>query len=74
MNTREQLTSMDIGRTKEVVHSNGVLRSTKQMYKESDNEFEVHSFTEGWCMATLTLDEAVDYCEGRLDNADLEWK
>jgi len=74
MSTREQLTSMKAGEMKDVVFSNGILRSTKELYKNSDNEFEVHSFTEGWITATLTLDEAVDYCEGRLDNVDLEFE
>ena len=73
-NTREELASMDIGTTREVVFSNGILRSTRELCKNSDNEFEVHSFIEGWCTATLTLDEAVDYCEGRLNGWELEWE
>ena len=74
MNTREQLTSMDIGTIRDIVFSNGILRSTKELYKNSDNEFEVHSFTEGWITATLTLDEAVRYCEGELSSRDLEFE
>ena len=73
-NTREQLASMDIGTTREVVFSNGILHSTKTIYKESDNEFEVNSFTQGWLTATLTLDEAVRYCEGELSSRELEWE
>ena len=74
MSTREQLASMDIGTTREVVFSTGILHSTKTIYKQSDNEFEVNSFTQGWLTATLTLDEAVRYCEGRLSNLELEWE
>ena len=74
MSTREQLTSMKVGEMKDVVFSNGILRSTKELYKNSDNQFEVHSFTEGWITATLTLDEAVDYCEGRLYGWELQWE
>ena len=74
MSTREQLTSMKVGEMKDVVFSNGILRSTKELYKNSDNEFEVHSFTCGWLTATLTLDEAVRYCEGELSNLELEWE
>ena len=74
MSTREQLTSMKVGEMKDVVFSNGILRSTKELYKNSDNEFEVNSFTEGWLTATLTLDEAVRYCEGELSNLELEWE
>lgn len=74
MSTREQLIAMNVGEMKDIVFSWGILRSTKELYKNSDNQFEVHSFTEGWCTATLTLDEAVDYCEGRLSNLELEWE
>ena len=73
MSTREQLTSMKVGEMRDVVFSNGILRSTKELYKNSDNEFEVHSFTQGWLTATLTLDEAVRYCEGELSSRELDW-
>ena len=73
-NTREQLIAMKVGEMKDVVFSWGILRSTKELYKNSDNEFEVSSFTQGWLTATLTLDEAVRYCEGRLSNLELEWE
>ena len=74
MSTREQLMGMNPGEMKDIVFSNGILRSTKELYKNSDNEFEVHSFTEGWCIATLTLDEAVRYCEGELSSRELEFE
>ena len=73
-NTREQLIAMNAGEIKDIVFSCGILRSTKELCKISDNEFEVNSFTEGWLTATLTLDEAVRYCEGRLSNLELEWQ
>ena len=73
-NTREQLIAMKVGEMKDVVFSWGILRSTKELYKNSDNEFEVSSFTQGWLTAKLTLDEAVSYCEGRLSNLELEWE
>jgi len=74
MNTREQLINMRAGELRDVVFSNGILCSTKELYKNSNNEFEVHSFSCGWHSATLTLDEAVDYCEGKLSNLELEWE
>ena len=74
MSTREQLTSMEIGTIRDIVFSNGILRSTKELCKDEDNEFTANNFTEGWLTATLTLDEAVDYCEGRLHNWELEWE
>ena len=73
-NTREQLIAMNAGEMKDIVFSWGILRSTKELYKNSDNEIEENSFTEGRLTATLTLDEAVRYCEGRLSNLELEWQ
>jgi len=74
MSTREQLMSMEVGKYMDVVFSNGILRATKELYKESDNEFDIHNTNGGWYTATVTLEEAVDYCEGRLRALDLEWK
>ena len=74
MSTREQLIAMKVGEMRDIVFSWGILRSTKELCKNSDNEFEVNSFTEGWLTATLTLDEAVRYCEGELSNLELEWQ
>jgi len=74
MNTREQLIAMNAGEMRDVVFSNGILRSTKELYKNSDDEFEVHSFSCGWHSATLTLDEAVRYCEGELSSRELEFE
>ena len=73
MSTREQLMAMKVGEMRDIVFSWGILRSTKELYKNSDNEFEVNSFTEGWLTATLTLDEAVRYCEGELSSRELDW-
>ena len=74
MSTREQLIAMNAGEMRDVVFSNGILRSTKELYKNSDDEFEVHSFSCGWLAAMLTLDEAVRYCEGELSNTELEFE
>ena len=74
MSTREQLMGMNPGEMKDIVFSNGILRSTKELYKNSDDEFEVHSFSCGWLTATLTLDEAVRYCEGELSSRELEFE
>ena len=73
MNIREQLIDMKAGEMRDVVFSNGILRSTKELYKNSDDEFEVHSFSCGWLAAMLTLDEAVRYCEGELSSRELDW-
>ena len=71
MNTREQLTSMDIGTIRDIVFSNGILRSTKELCKDEDNEFTLYSHD---CYATLTLDQAVDFVEGKLEGVDLCWE
>ena len=70
--TREALLAMRVGEMKDIVFSNGVLNSTKEMCRNSDVEWEVNSFTEGWITAYMTLEEAVDYVEGRKGFDDFE--
>ena len=72
--TREALLAMRVGEMKDIVFSNGVLNSTKEMCRNSDVEWEVNSFTEGWITAYMTLEEAVDYVEGRKGFDDFEWE
>ena len=71
MSTRQQLTSMEIGAIRDVVFSNGILRSTKELCKDEDNEFTLYSHD---CYATLTLDQAVDFIEGKLEGVNLYWE
>lgn len=72
--TREALLAMRVGEMKDIVFSNGILKSTKEMCRNSDVEWEVNSFTEGWITAYMTLEEAVDYVEGRKGFLDFEWE
>ena len=73
-NTREALLAMRIGEMKDIVFSNGILKSTKEMCRNSDVEWEVNDFTEGWITAYMTLEDAVDYVEGRKGFLDFEWE
>lgn len=61
------------GDTMDVAFSNGVLRSTKELDKISDNHYQINSFTDGWATADLTLDEAVKYCDGTITDYELNW-
>jgi hypothetical protein len=44
------------------------------MCRNSDTEWEVNSHTDGWITAYMTLEEAVDYVEGRKGFDDFEWE
>lgn len=70
---RAKLLAMRNGDTMDVVFSNGVLKINKQIDKVNDNLYQIHSFTDGWATADLTLDEAVDYFDGKINNIDLNW-
>jgi len=72
--TREALLAMRVGEMKDIVFSNGILKSTKEMCRNSDVEWEVNNFTEGWITAYMTLEDAIDYVEGRKGFNDFEWE
>jgi hypothetical protein len=73
MTIREELLSMKKGSIKDVIYSNGIARSTKQLERIDDDEFFVHDFSCGWETASLTTEEAVLYVKGKLESFDLEW-
>ena len=70
---KSQIESMSIGEFKDVTLSNGILKSTKTLIRNSVDEWEINSFTDGWCTAYLTFDEAVSYCTGKLKYNDFNW-
>ena len=72
--TREALLAMRVGEMKDIVFSNGILKSTKEMCRNSDVEWAVNNFTEGWITAYMTLEDAIDYVEGRKGFNDFEWE
>jgi hypothetical protein len=68
---KQELLAMQVGEFKDIVFSNGVLRTTKELIRNSETEWEVNSFTEGWLTAKLNLEEAVRYCTGQ--PIQLQW-
>ena len=67
-----ELLAMRDGEIKDIVFSNGVVRSTKELEKVNDNLYLVHSTNNGWNTANLSLAEACDYCCGI--KSELNWK
>ena len=73
MSTREKLLAMEFGRLEDIVFSNGIAKSTKELERVEVDEWFVHSTNHGWETASLTLEEAVRFVEGDLSPLDLEW-
>ena len=73
---------MPIGQGEDVVFSNGILHSTKAIYRNSETEWEVHSFfhftkeaiNTGWRTAKMNLDQAINYLEGNDQTEELIWE
>lgn len=74
MNTKEQLNKMKIGEIKDVIFSNGILRSTKEVEKIDGNKYLIHSFSSGWEIATLSLNETIKFIEGKICLTNLNWE
>ena len=71
---KSQIQSMRIGEFKDITLSNGILKSTKTLIRNSNSEWEIHSFTDGWCTAYLDFNKAVLYCSGKIKWNDLHWE
>jgi hypothetical protein len=71
---KEKLLSMPIGQGEDIVFSNGILHSTKAIYRNSETEWEVHSFNTGWRTAKMNLDQAINYLEGNDQTEELIWE
>jgi hypothetical protein len=69
---RNKLLNMKDGAILDMVFSNGVVRSTKEVEKVNDNLYLVHSTNNGWSTANLSLAEACDYCCGI--KSELNWR
>lgn len=74
MNTKKQLSKMKIGEIKDVIFSNGILRSTKEVEKIDGNKYLIHSFSSGWETTTLSQKEAIKFIEGKICLTELNWK
>ena len=73
MNVREQIQKMNIGEIKDIVFSNGILRSTKQLERVNNVEFHIHDFSNGWATASLNIEQAILYVKGKLKRNDFNW-
>ena len=71
---KNEILKMKIGEQKDIVFRNGILKSTKTLIRNTEKEFEVNCFVDGWATAYLTLDEAIKYCKGELNHFDLKWE
>ena len=70
---KQNLTNMKIGEILDVVFSNGIAKSTKEIERVDEDKWFVHSFSSGWETASLTLEEAIRFAEGTLSPLDLDW-
>ena len=61
----KSITAMKLGEFKDIVFSNGVLKSTRTLIRNSEDEWEINSFHDGWLTAYVTLNEALDYFSGK---------
>lgn len=73
MTAKELLLGMKIGEQKEIVFSNGILKSTKDLFRSELNEWEVDSHNCGWVTARLDLETASGYLEGKIKGYELDW-
>ncbi len=73
MTTKEQIEAMELGELKDIVFSNGLARSTKELERVEDDEWFIHSTNHGWETASVTLEEAIKFVEGDLSILDLDW-
>ncbi len=73
MTVREQVEAMELGETRDIVFSNGIARSTKELERVEDDEWFIHSTNHGWETASVTLEEAIKFVKGELSSLDLEW-
>lgn len=73
MRVKKQLEKMAIGEIRDVIYSNGVSKSTKELERVGPNKFYIHDFSNGWLMASLNLKEAVKYVKGKINALDINW-
>lgn len=49
------------------------VKSTKEVYKAGDNEFELNSTSDGWVTAYIDKETLIKYMVGEIDDFDLDW-
>ena len=72
-NIKDELLSMKIGVYKEIIFSNGILKSTKELCRIAEGEWALESHSCGWSIIYLDLNKAVAYFEG-IKQYELDWE
>lgn len=49
------------------------VKSTKEVYKAGDDEFELNSTSDGWVTAYIDKETLIKYMVGEVDDFDLDW-
>jgi len=73
-NLKDELLSMEIGVYQDITFSNGILKSTKELCRIAEGEWELESHNCGWSTAYLNLDTAIAYLEGKIKGYQLDWE
>lgn len=73
-NIKDELLSMKIGVYKEIIFSNGILKSTKELCRIAEGEWALESHSCGWSTAYLDLNTAISYIEGKIKGYELDWE
>ena len=73
-NIKDELLSMKIGVYKEIIFSNGILKSTKELCRIAEGEWALESHSCGWSTAYLDLNTAISYIECKIKGYELDWE
>ena len=73
-NIKDELLSMKIGVYKEIIFSNGILKSTKELCRIAEGEWALESHSCGWSTAYLDLNTAISYIERKIKGYELDWE
>jgi len=73
MTIKQQLEKMKIGEIKDVIFSKGIARATKEVEKVDENAFYIHCFSSGWRIASLNLNETIEFIQGKINPINLNW-
>ncbi len=69
----KELNTMEVGQIKQIVYSNGILRSSKELEKVDNDLFYFHDTSHGWNTAELNTSQAVKFIKGETSIFDLNF-
>lgn len=69
----KELNTMNIGEFKQLVYSNGILRSSKELEKVDNDLFYFHDTSHGWNTAELDALQAVSFIKGETHISELNF-